>query len=119
MSIRAVGGTHQARLRLSALPRPGASSGPSEESIVESAAENARSLLPPVGQADAPDAARRHYRPSAPFVAHVIATFQGLPQTRRRGRASNSDAVAAYRNVQGVIARAELSGAISLPRKLA
>ena len=99
MSIRAVGGTYQAGKRLLALPRPDVPSGSPEEAIVESAVESSRLLLPPVAQADAPQTARWHYRPAAPFVAHVIATFQGHPQTRHRGRASGGDAATAYGNV--------------------
>jgi hypothetical protein len=35
-------------------------------------------------------------RASAPFVAHLIATAQGTPQTRKRRRADPDQAVAAY-----------------------
>jgi len=41
--------------------------------------------------------ARRHTpRPAAAFVAHLVATAQGAPQTRARRRASAGEAAAAY-----------------------
>jgi hypothetical protein len=36
---------------------------------------------------------------AAPFLAHLIATEQGAPQTRKRRRAARNQAVAAYRAV--------------------
>ena len=38
-------------------------------------------------------------RANADFVAHLIATAAGLPQTRERRRAEPEDAVAAYRTL--------------------
>lgn len=47
----------------------------------------------------APLAASRcgpHSRPDAAFLAHLIATAHGAPQTRERRRAEPSDAIAHY-----------------------
>jgi hypothetical protein len=38
-------------------------------------------------------------RPSAGFLAHMIATVAQLPQTRERRRAEPGDAIAAYRSM--------------------
>jgi hypothetical protein len=38
----------------------------------------------------------RHQRPSAAFVAQLVAIAQGAPQTRARRRASAGDAAARY-----------------------
>lgn len=43
-----------------------------------------------------PPVRARRYRPLAPFIAHLIATRDSLPQTRLRGRASHEIAAAAY-----------------------
>jgi hypothetical protein len=54
-------------------------------------------VIVPVGPVRAsvtPD--RPSPRPSAPFLAHVIATAQQAPQTRVRRRAEPAEAVAAY-----------------------
>jgi hypothetical protein len=37
------------------------------------------------------------FRPTVPYLAHFIATQQGLPQTRRRCRATPYDAADAYK----------------------
>jgi hypothetical protein len=37
------------------------------------------------------------FRPTAPYLAQLIATKQGLPQTRRRCRATSYDAIDAYK----------------------
>jgi hypothetical protein len=37
------------------------------------------------------------FRPTAPYLAQLIATKQGFPQTRRRCRANPYDAVNAYK----------------------
>ena len=55
-----------------------------------------RALVP---LAPAPLAARHcgpHSRPDAAFLAHLIATAQGAPQTRERRRAEPVDAIAHY-----------------------
>lgn len=118
MSIRAISGTVQAGNRLSVRPRPDISPLSAEHSVVNAAVASGPVLLPPVGQADAADKLLRHYRPAAPFVAHMIATFQGLPQTRDRGRASGEDTAAAYRNVQIVLSRAVRPEAMGLQGRL-
>jgi hypothetical protein len=38
----------------------------------------------------------RHARPTAVFLAHLIATAQQAPQTRQRRRAESNDAIAHY-----------------------
>ncbi len=40
--------------------------------------------------------------PLAPFVAHLIATHQSLPQTRARNRAEPANAASAYRAVAAI-----------------
>ena len=47
----------------------------------------------------------KNYRQSqllAPFLAHLIATKDQLPQTRERRRAEPADAIAAYRMVEAL-----------------
>ena len=39
---------------------------------------------------------RGHYRPSAAFLAHLIATRERVPQTRERRRAEPAEAMLAY-----------------------
>jgi hypothetical protein len=36
------------------------------------------------------------FQAAAPFLAHLIATEQGVPQTRKRRRAGRDQAIAAY-----------------------
>jgi hypothetical protein len=45
-----------------------------------------------------------NYR-QAPFLAHLIATKDRLPQTRERRRAEPAEAIAAYRAVEAITAR--------------
>ena len=48
-------------------------------------------------------------RASAPYLAHLIATSEGLPQTRERRRATHGEAVASYAQASaGIPARALL-----------
>jgi hypothetical protein len=107
MSIRSVRGAQLPR-RLLASPQPNASAERLDEAVGESVARGVR-LLPVAegGGCDDTNAGHRYYRPAAPFVAHVIATFQGLPQTRNRRRVAMNDAAAAYRNVQTTVSGAE------------
>jgi hypothetical protein len=44
-----------------------------------------------------------NYR-QAPFLAHLIATKNQLPQTRQRRRAEPTEAIAAYRAVEAITA---------------
>jgi hypothetical protein len=115
MSIRAVSGAFQTKDYLSNRARPELPA--SSEPMVENAANRALVPVKPAGQTA--DVSRRHYRPAAPFVAQLIATFEGLPQTRKRGRASSDDAATAYRNVQSAVGRTDLSGQIDLTRRSA
>jgi hypothetical protein len=57
-----------------------------------------RSLVPvtPPGVAREGSARVRHQRPSAAFLAQLVATAQGVPQTRARRRASAGHAAATY-----------------------
>lgn len=79
----------------------------------ERAASNGggRSLIPlsPLRRAAA-TAHRRGTRTSAVFLAHLIATAQGAPQTRQRRRSRPEDAIAAYTaSAAGADARAYTS----------
>jgi len=57
-----------------------------------------RSLVPVTPQR--PQAVgHRWLRPSAAFLAHLIATAEGAPQTRTRRRAAAADATAQYASV--------------------
>ena len=48
-------------------------------------------------------------RANAPYLAHLIATSEGLPQTRERRRATHGEAVASYAQASaGIPARALL-----------
>jgi hypothetical protein len=59
-----------------------------------------RAVIPlrPIAAGEAAVAARRY--PLAGFLAHLIAIRERAPQTRRRGRATPGDAVAAYAATQ-------------------
>ena len=57
-----------------------------------------RSLVPLGTQADAGHS-YRNSRPSAVFLAHLIGTAQGAPQSRARRRIGAADATAFYRSV--------------------
>lgn len=79
------------RVRTAAAPDP---CGPSAD--VGQAAQG-RALVPLNGSREAaPPTPRPVERARAPFVAHLIATHQRLPQTRERRRAKPAEAVAAY-----------------------
>jgi hypothetical protein len=45
-------------------------------------------------------ARQRSWHPAAGFLAHLISTERGLPQTRERRRVPAADAIAAYRAVR-------------------
>jgi hypothetical protein len=51
--------------------------------------------IEPAASTERPIARGRH--PSAPFLAHLIATRMQAPQTRARRRAEPEEAIAAYR----------------------
>jgi hypothetical protein len=67
--------------------------------VQSQSAGNRQALLPL--EASGPPPALRCNRPSAVFVAHLIATALGTPQTRSRRRAEHGDAQAAYARVMG------------------
>jgi hypothetical protein len=54
-----------------------------------------RSLVP-FAPLSRPDVCGHAARPSAPFLAHLIATAQQAPQTRQRGRAEPASACTHY-----------------------
>lgn len=58
-----------------------------------------RSLVPFEPQADDTGRGYRNSRPSAVFLAHLIGTAQGAPQSRARRRAGPADASAIYKAV--------------------
>ena len=67
-----------------------------------------RELIPVV---PSPQESPRHFaRPSPAFLAQLIATAQHAPQTRARGRAEPSDAIARYTDAIGVSAPAQKGG---------
>ena len=53
--------------------------------------------------------ATRH--PSAPFVAHLIATRMQAPQTRARRRAEPEEAISVYRSMTKPVSQAGVFGA--------
>ena len=55
-----------------------------------------RSLVAPARPPHVSSAHRPGARPSAAFLAHLIATAQQAPQTRARQRAEPADAIACY-----------------------
>lgn len=59
-------------------------------------ASSSRALVPLTPSGDAPDTPPTRARPLAPFLAQLIATKQGAPQTRARRRAGLGAAVAEY-----------------------
>jgi hypothetical protein len=63
----------------------------------DSPSATGRSLVP-VTQPCTADTARRSHRarPSATFLAQLVAVAQGAPQTRARRRATSGDAAARY-----------------------
>ena len=65
-----------------------AQKGPSENALVPVLATPQRSLLP--GQS--------HLRSEAPFLTHLIATAELIPQTRTLRRATPTEAQAAYQS---------------------
>ena len=68
----------------------------------------ATSPKPPVPvRPDRPDTlARLQRRPSAAFLAHLIATTRNLPQTRERRRAEPDTAIGAYAAIARLVPRA-------------
>jgi hypothetical protein len=64
----------------------------------ESPSAPGRALVPVGGVDPAPDrsARARNPRPLAAFLAHLVATAQGVPQTRQRRRASADYAATLY-----------------------
>jgi hypothetical protein len=60
------------------------------------ASAECRALVRVPHQAEAAVRSIPYGRPAAAFLAHLIATVQGTPQTRARRRAEPADACAAY-----------------------
>ena len=54
-------------------------------------------------------ASTRH--PSAPFVAHLLATRMQAPQTRARRRAEPEEAISVYRSMTKPVSQARVFGA--------
>src|SRR4051794_38311297 len=52
---------------------------------------------------------RQSARPSPPFLAQLIATAQGAPQTRARGRIAPADAIAHYTRTVSARAPTQIS----------
>jgi len=83
------------------LNRIGASTGRRSSGLSRSAADQpaptAQRALVPVPEIDRSDSPASHSpRPAAPFLAHLIATARGEPQTRERRRAKPQAAAQAY-----------------------
>lgn len=67
---------------------------PARESLDARAPADGRALVP-IRRIEPNNGPRRRY-PVAGFLAHLIATDQGVPQTRVRGRVAPGEAIAAY-----------------------
>jgi len=83
------------------LNRIGASTGRRPSGLSRSAADQpaptAQRALVPVPETDRSESPASHSsRPAAPFLAHLIATARGEPQTRERRRAKPQAAAQAY-----------------------
>jgi hypothetical protein len=62
----------------------------------EGSADPGRSIVPVHSDARESEKPTRYLRPTAVFLAQLIATAQQAPQTRQRRRAASDDAVARY-----------------------
>ena len=67
---------------------------PTREPLDARAPADGRALVP-IRRIEPNNGPRRRY-PVAGFLAHLIASDQGVPQTRVRGRVAPGEAVAAY-----------------------
>ncbi len=67
-----------------------------EAGTQEAGTEGSGALVPLGREADAGAVKWRIVRPDSSFVAHLIATAEQLPQTRRLRQAAPADAVSAY-----------------------
>ena len=67
--------------------------------------------IEPAAPAERPFARGRH--PSAPFLAHLIATRMQAPQTRARRRAEPEDAIAAYASMMAPAAPRRVFGKLA------
>jgi hypothetical protein len=75
-------------------------------------ASQSRAIVP-VAPLSRPQTLTVHQRPDAAFLAHLIATAQGAPQTRERRRAEPAEAILLYASQQRAgHARAWFSGAM-------
>jgi hypothetical protein len=68
------------------------------DDVNDSTTGSGRALVPVSGAdtASATSAGVRNPRPSAAFIAHLVATAQGAPQTRSRRRATADHAATLY-----------------------
>lgn len=73
--------------------------GPASQHDTAPKAASSRALVPVEASADSERMPVRARRPVAPFLAHLIATDQQVPQTRARRRAEVDEVVAAYREL--------------------
>lgn len=81
---------------------------PRPKAIAPIAADRAIVPVTPVNPAEKSRAAPLQ-RTNAPYLTHLIATSEGLPQTRERRRATPGEAVASYVQASaGIPARASL-----------
>lgn len=67
-----------------------------EPGAQEAGTEGSGALVPQRPEVDASAAKGRIVRPDSSFVAHLIATAEQLPQTRRLRQVAPADAVSAY-----------------------
>ncbi len=66
------------------------------DDVNNSTPEPGRALVPVASAASAAPTGGRNPRPSAAFIAHLVATAQGAPQTRSRRRATADHAATVY-----------------------
>jgi hypothetical protein len=91
--MRPVGGiSGSSAIRIGTSPRGERTASP-ESSAEIGAADQARALVPLTPNASQETSSQR---PSADFLAHLIATAGQMPQTRERRRVDPQDAIAAY-----------------------
>jgi hypothetical protein len=72
-------------------------------------AETSERGLVPIAPSQRESSPRRSTRPSAEFLAQLIATAQHAPQTRARGRIAPADAITRYTSAVSVSAPTQTS----------
>jgi hypothetical protein len=91
--MRPVGGiSRTSAIRIGTSPQGARAPSPNSSGAIE-VADGTRALGPLVPSAGREPAS---HRPSADFLAHLIATASQMPQTRERRRADPQDAISAY-----------------------